>query len=268
MILVLVEVVKNLKNVVVKKDKIFKIQAHGFITLTLKDVSQYTQIDLFDEIIIEPIINKKKVILNIEGKYSKNTPNNNLNVIYKAINQFYDLYHTQTGFNVKIIKNIPKNSGFYIEESHYAKTILFLHNFFSIPLEIEKYKNLNAKTIKIINFYKNKKDIYKENLFNLPKEQEVIFFPEYIITEEIIKENNNKEYFYKLNDFKKYFSNIFIFENKNYNLVFSRFFDVYKKFKFLLKKNPYAIALSDNSTSLLVYQKIPEEINKMTLQII
>lgn len=249
MILVLVVVVKNLKNAV---EKTFKLKIHGFITIRLKGKYQYTTIDAFDEIFIEPLPNKKKVILNIEGKYSKNIPNNNLNTIYKAISKFYEIYNVQTGFKINVIKNIPKNSGFHIEESHYANILLFLHNFFDEPLEIKKYKNLKNETIQIINFYKNKNNNF---IFDLPKKQEIIFFPEYIINDEILKNSIKKKYFYKLTDFKRYFSNIIIFENNNYDFIFSRFFDIYKKFEFILKNNPYAIALSDNGSSLVVYTK-------------
>ncbi len=182
------------------------------IVATDKSAEKYISSQLFDEIEIKKV-EKKKIQIILQGKFAKGIPNNEENIIFKAVQRFFTTHHKSFGMEITITKNIPLGSGLQEEEQMIDFVLQFLHEQFS-----EKFTS-------------------KYSTRMVSKNIEIIVFPEYKITKKWIDEistflslpeNNEK----KENLF--HYSPLFSLQE---NIIFSYYPDIYTQYKKLEKQN-------------------------------
>ena len=90
------------------------------------------------------VVEKKKIQITVEGKYAKGVPNNENNLIFKAMMQFFTNRPKNKGFEITLTKNIPNGAGLGGGSSNAASIILFLHEYYSVPLDLLEYADLGS----------------------------------------------------------------------------------------------------------------------------
>ncbi len=261
--------------------------------------SEMMKISLADEIEIE-VTEKKKIQIIVKGEYAKGVPNNDENIVYKAVKLFFSHRPRSIGLKITLIKNIPNGAGLGGGSSNAAEIIKFLHKYYSVPLKSSDYK-IYADLGSDIPFFLGKEKIgivsgVGEKIERIekgrpqgyaPTEQQYIFgilflFPEIKIStkwafEQLKFLRENKKNIVKniVRDviknnaknnsdekYQKYQKNI-----KNINnfqeMIFSYFFDIEKTFEEIQKFSPVLSGLSGTGSSCFAFfenEKVQEQV--------
>ena len=110
------------------------------------------KISLFDVIKISEIPENSEIsgknqntILTITGKFSKGVPNDERNIVLKAIDMFFKKHNiTKNTYKIVLEKNIPNEAGLGGGSSNAGEILKFLHQQYSLPLVPSEYISLGS----------------------------------------------------------------------------------------------------------------------------
>ena len=232
-------------------------------------ISEMMKISLADEIEIE-VTEKKKIQIIVKGEYAKGVPNNDENIVYKAVKLFFARRPRSIGLKITLTKNIPNGTGLGGGSSNAAEIIKFLHKYYSLPLQHSDYKIyadlgsdipffLGEENIGMVTGVGEKIEPPKSPLSGgLKKKFGILFlFPKLKISTrwafeqlKFLRENHNRDSDDEAgNDFQ--------------DMIFSYFFDIKKTFEEIQKFSPVLSGLSGTGSSCFAFFETEEEREKV-----
>lgn len=215
-------------------------------------------IDLADRINITPV-EKKKVQITVVGKYAKGIPNNENNLIHKAIRQFFEHRPFSEGFEIILEKNIPSGAGLGGGSSNAAQVLRFLHDRYQVKLDPAQYGALGSDIpfflsghhcAHVSGFGEIIKPIPLAKLLGTEKKYrvELSLFPEFHISTAWAYHQLKWERAHK--HISQYSPPLKKLNNDFEPIVLSRFFDLQKELNIIQQKNPIAYGMSGSGATL------------------